>query len=116
LAAAVSGKAQSFLSSVIEQNRDRVVRSWFRETQENAEIVSIQLSDSERKGDVPQLLDQAIAITRGKEISDEDRRGAVTHDAASRNQGYTLPLIIQEAKILQKASGAVFRSTSWQLR
>src|SRR5438132_6301337 len=67
------------------------------------EISSIPRPDSERKEHVPLLLDVATDVAEGKEFTSEDRKAYVRHGAIRYRQGYTVPLLIREARLLQGA-------------
>jgi hypothetical protein len=50
---------------------------------------------------VPRLLDIATGIAEGKELAAEDRKTYVRHGAIRYKQGYSVPLLIREARLLQ---------------
>jgi hypothetical protein len=70
---------------------------------QDPEIASIPVPDSERREYVPRLLDIATDIAEGKELAAEDRKIYVRHGAIRYKQGYTVPLLIREARLLQAA-------------
>ena len=67
----------------------------------DSEISSIPVPDSERKEHVPLLLDVATDVAEGKELTSEDRKAYVRHGAIRYKQGYTVPLLIREARLLE---------------
>jgi len=46
-------------------------------------------------------LDVATDVAEGKELTAEDRKAYVRHGAIRYRQGYTVPLLIREARLLQ---------------
>jgi ActR/RegA family two-component response regulator len=93
------------LALVIEQNREVIVRRWLKSVKKDLEIDAIALSDAERQDHVPQLLQVALRRMRGKETRPEDREVAVLHGSLRLAQGYTIPLMIREAKLLERCLG-----------
>jgi hypothetical protein len=67
------------------------------------EISAIPLSDVERKDHVPGLLQQAIGRAHGKQLTAEDDDAAQLHGRVRRKQGYSIPLVVREARILLRA-------------
>ena len=93
------------LPVVIEENQAWIVQHWLDAVKRDSEISSIPLSDAERQDHVPRLLQVALETLRGKETSDEDVRVAVLHGRTRLTQGYTVPVLIREAKLLQRVLG-----------
>ena len=89
------------LSQVIKANRESIVEHWLQTIKQDPQIGSIPVPDSERKEYVPHLLDIATGIAEGKGLAAEDRKTYVRHGAIRYKQGYTVPLLIREARLLQ---------------
>ena len=86
------------LTQVIRANRESVVENWLQAVQKDSEISSIPVPDSERKEHVPLLLDVATDVAEGKELTADNRKAYVRHGAIRYRQGYTVPLLIREAR------------------
>jgi ActR/RegA family two-component response regulator len=91
------------LPDIIEQNLDSIVKHWLTAVKKDPEIAAIPLSDSDRQDHVPRLLQQALERARGKQLTPEHTDAAQLHGAFRRRQGYTVPLVVREAKILFRA-------------
>src|SRR6266576_1409678 len=89
------------LTQVIRANRESVVENWLQAAKKDSEISSISVPDSARKEHVPLLLEVATDVAEGKELTAEDRKAYVRHGAIRYRQGYTVPLLIREARLLQ---------------
>jgi len=89
------------LPQVIRVNRESIVEHWLQAIKQDPEIGSIPVPDSERKEHVPFLLDVATGVADGREVTAEDRKVYVRHGANRYRQGYTVPLLIREARLLQ---------------
>ena len=88
------------LPDIIEQNLDTIVRQWLAAVKKDEEISAIPLSDPDRQDHVPRLLQQALERARGKQLTPADTDAAQLHGAIRREQGYSIPLVVREAKIL----------------
>jgi hypothetical protein len=89
------------LAQIISANRESIVEHWLQVVKQDPEIGSIPVPDSERREHVPLLLDIATGIAEGKALAAEDRKTYVRHGAIRYKQGYTIPLLIREARLLQ---------------
>lgn len=88
------------LPDIIEQHLDSIVGQWLSIVNKDEEIRAIPVPDSDRKDHVPRLLQQALDRARGKQLTDKYTDAAQVHGAIRHNQGYTVPLVVREAKIL----------------
>jgi hypothetical protein len=72
----------------------------------NAELSRVALSDDERTGYLPKLIDDLIARLRLPHITVEEgdsinSDAAVAHGKLRRSQGYTSAMLVQDSRILQ---------------
>jgi ActR/RegA family two-component response regulator len=93
------------LPDIIETHRDSICELWLAEVKKDPEISAIPLPDSERQDHVPRLLTEALQSARGKPVSPEDARAAALHGVLRHKQGYSVPLLIREARLLQGTVG-----------
>ena len=93
------------LPDVIRENLASICTGFLKETKDDPEIKSVQMSDSDRTDHIPRLLDAAMRIVRGERVTADDRESSVLHGALRRKQGYTVPLLIRESRILKKNVG-----------
>ncbi len=91
------------LPDIIEQHLDSIVDHWLTAVKKDEEISAIPLSDVDRQDHVPRLLQQALERAYGRQLSTEDTDAAQLHGAIRRKQGYSVPLVVREAKILLRA-------------
>jgi len=89
------------LPQVIRASSESIIEHWLQTVKQDPEIASIPVPDSERREYVPRLLDIATSIADGKELAVGDRKTYVRHGAIRYKQGYTVPLLIREARLLQ---------------
>jgi len=88
------------LPDIIERDLDSIVKQWLTAVKKDEEISAIPLSDSDREDHVPLLLQQSLERARGRQLTPEDTDAAKLHGAVRRKQGYSIPLVVREAKIL----------------
>lgn len=88
------------LPDIIEQHLNSIVEHWLAAVKKDEEIIAIPLSDEERQDHVPRLLRQALGRAHGRQPSGDDAGAAQLHGALRRKQGYSVPLLVREAKIL----------------
>jgi hypothetical protein len=95
---------------LIEANKAWVIEEWLRRVTANTELIQVHLSEAERKDHVPDLLDEAIAQACGYRIRAEERQKATElHGTLRYHQGYSVPMIILEAQILQRVIAECLR-------
>jgi ActR/RegA family two-component response regulator len=93
------------LPEVLDKCVDSITGDWLSEVNHDPELAAIRLSETERKDHVPDLLRESVNRARGIELTTENIRAAARHGATRRRQGYTVPLLVREANILQSVLG-----------
>ena len=88
------------LAEIIATNQDWVTEHWLAEVKEDEELNAIQLADSERKDHIPRILHEALEFAKGNAITPDQANAAALHGEMRRRQGYTVPLVVREAKLL----------------
>ena len=91
------------VSDVLRGNARLICDQWLQEVSRNPELAAIPLSQTDRIDHVPSVLDELI---RRVEASSEDTSQAAVsaaeeHGKARNRQGYSIPQIVLEARILQ---------------
>jgi ActR/RegA family two-component response regulator len=93
------------LPEVLDKCLDSITADWLAELNKDPELSAIRLSETERKDHVPDLLRESVNRARGIEVTAENIGAAAQHGATRRKQGYTVPLLVREANILQSVIG-----------
>lgn len=86
---------------VVEESKDWVIDHWLQQVKGNDALRRLELSDADRKDHVPGLLDEAITHARDRFVGLDRQRAADQHGAIRYHQGYTVPMLILEARLLQ---------------
>jgi len=98
------------LPDVIENNRPALVEHFLSLCQEDTEICSIILSDEERTDHIPRLLEVAVRVARDGDIGGEDREASAAHGRTRRRQGYSIPLLIRDSRLLKRSVASCLQS------
>src|SRR5215472_15002701 len=91
------------LPALVEENRDQIIEAWLKRINREDEIAAIRLSDSERINCLPQMLGDIT--TSARNLSESAVPGAAEHGVTRSQQGYTIPMLVREARILQETIG-----------
>ena len=90
------------LPDVIQQNLVPIIEDFLKEAKEDPALSAIPLSDAARTDHIPRLLEVGTRIARQGSVMPEDKEAAAMHGALRRKQGYSVPLLIREARILKR--------------
>ena len=99
------------VSTVISEKSDEIIERWLQEVSADDRWNSISLSKEERIDRLPLLLtDLAKAVEAGKaEIPAELLSAAAAHGADRCRQGYTIPLLVTETRIINRVIATVLQ-------
>jgi hypothetical protein len=92
------------VASILENDSDQIIQLWLSRVQDNEGLMKLPLSSEERTGHLPLLLlDLVGRLRRARSIdaTHPDSMPAQEHGRLRRKQGYTAPLIVEEARLLQ---------------
>jgi CheY-like chemotaxis protein len=94
------------VAGILQRCTGLIVEDWLARVKNNRELSRVVLSDQERTGYLPKLIDDLIARLRSPHISklegdSIDSAAAVAHGKLRRSQGYTSPMLVQDSRILQ---------------
>jgi DNA-binding response OmpR family regulator len=92
------------LPALAQENRDQIIEEWLKRVNSDDEIVAIRLTRSERIDCLPPPLLEDILRSAGNP-SESGVHAAADHGVARSRQGYTIPMLVREAKILQDTIG-----------
>jgi hypothetical protein len=84
------------VADILEQELDRTIHEWIALVEREPDLIRIPLNFEERTGHLPKLLHDVIARLR----LDKGSKAPISV-AASRQQGYTAAMVVDESRILQ---------------
>ena len=91
------------VASILERDAVATVANWLYRVERVDELTCIPLSNEQRTGHLPQLireLVQRLRVPRGLGTN-QASEAAVRHGLVRRSQGYSIPMIIEESRMLQ---------------
>jgi DNA-binding response OmpR family regulator len=91
------------VASILERDADITIANWLSAVKSDEELSRIRLSDDQRTGHLPKLIRELVQRLRVPRSlgTNQASRGAVLHGKVRRSQGYSIPMIVEESRILQ---------------
>jgi DNA-binding response OmpR family regulator len=91
------------VASILERDALPTIANWLSAVRSDDELTKIQLSDDERTGHLPLLIRELVHRLRVPRNlgTKQGSEGAVRHGEIRRSQGYSIPMIVEESRILQ---------------
>ena len=94
------------VAGILQRSTDLIVEDWLTRVKQNTELSRVVLSDQERTGYLPKLINDLIVRLRSPHITIQEggfigSPAAVAHGKLRRSQGYTSAMLVQDSRILQ---------------
>ena len=91
------------VATILERDAQITIANWLAAVKSDDELTGIPLSDDQRTGHLPQLFRELVHRLRVPRSlgTKQASEGAVLHGTVRRSQGYAIPMIIEESRILQ---------------
>ena len=89
------------LTEIVSEHRKEITSEWLKLATDDLELGAIEISEVERTDHIPRVLDVALKICLGEALSPADRTAARDHGLVRKKQGYTMPLLIRETRLLE---------------
>jgi DNA-binding response OmpR family regulator len=88
------------LSAVIAEHKAEIVDDWYRRAEQNSELGTVQMSREQRIDHLPQVLEDLILGEPESSLGNTMLDAAAAHGVTRRRQGYSVPMLIEESRIL----------------
>ena len=90
---------------VVHDNRDDIIQRWMSTVEADEELAAVTVSKPQRKGHLPQFLDALVVQIEAHEpqVSQIAMDAAAMHGTHRFKLGYSIPLVIREANMLETA-------------
>jgi DNA-binding response OmpR family regulator len=91
------------VATILEREATVTISEWLTRVEFEGELTCLQLTKEQRTGHLPQLLQELVHRLRvprslgTKQVSE----AAVLHGRIRQSQGYSIPMIVEESRILQ---------------
>jgi len=90
------------VATILERESATTIQNWLELVEKDTELTCIPLNPSERTGHLPKLLGDLIVRLRLNPGSKAPVSiAARDHGSMRRDQGYTVPMVVEESRILQ---------------
>jgi len=94
------------VAAILQRCTSRIVADWLERVKKNKELTRVALSDQERTGYLPKLIEDLIIRLRKPNIPGEESdsvcsTAAVAHGRMRQLQGYTPGMLVHDSRILQ---------------
>ena len=94
------------VAAVLAECKTSLIADWLTRTKRTPELNHLHLSDDERTGHLPKLVEDLIERLGRPKLPDKDSEAiaspaAIEHGKLRRTQGYSSGMLIHESRILQ---------------
>jgi CheY-like chemotaxis protein len=90
------------VAEILERDAKSAIRSWMSKVEQNGELSAVPLGYQERTGHLPLLLSDLVCRLRlPPDAQPPISRAAREHGILRHEQGYTVPMVVEESRILQ---------------
>jgi len=91
------------VASILERDSKATIAYWLGRVRRETELTVIPLSDEARTGHLPKLLQEVVERLRKPRVLGTKvlSHGASLHGNVRKSQGYSVPMLIEESRILQ---------------
>jgi len=94
------------VAAVLAECKTSLIADWLTRTKKTPELNHLRLSDEERTGHLPKLVEDLIERLGRPKLPDKDSDAisspaAIEHGKLRRKQGYSSAMLIHESRILQ---------------
>ena len=98
-------------SVLIREKSDQIVQRWQQEVQADLRLASIRLTNAKLIDRLPLLLNDVAKLLETGEIQIRAKSlsTAARHGAERAKQGYTIPLLVAETRVLNRVIGEVLQ-------
>ena len=102
------------VATILERDTDITIQNWLELVDQDKELQCVPLNNLERTGHLPKLLrDVVFRLRLDTGMAAPNSVAARDHGDMRREQGYTVPMVVEESRILQIS---IFRTLQRNLR
>ena len=93
------------LATLLHEHVQTIIRQWLALVNSDPELQRMPVSDSERADHIPAVISEMISMMERHPgvVSDEAMRDAAKHGRERRIQGFSIPQILKETRLLRRS-------------
>jgi len=100
--AARASMTKESAATILERDLESTIQHWMTKVEQNGELTVIKLNYQDRTGHLPKLLSDLVLRMRLAPNSEIPLSSAARdHGSLRHMQGYTIPMVVEESRILQ---------------
>lgn len=105
------------VSQLLQDLSSVITERWLRQVMRDPELAALPLTDAERSDHIPEMLEELIRRLEGPsdELSAPATEAARKHGKTRYLQGYTIPQVVFEARVLQQVLSATIHENLFGL-
>jgi len=98
--------------AALRENKAKVLTDWLSMVALHPELAALPLSKKDRIDHLPALIEELIdrLESHPEETSEAQMRAAARHGRTRREQGYSIPLIVEETRLLERSIFAMLQA------
>jgi hypothetical protein len=92
------------VATILERHANSTILEWLTRVKQSEALSAVQLTDADRKGHLPALLNDLVERLRGARVDEGEAKSslaALAHGRARKRQGYSAAMLVEESRILQ---------------
>ena len=99
------------VSHLMQESIGEITKEWLKLVKAHAELAAIRISDKERVDHLPSVIEEmAKRVDADSDITTEGAKSAAVHHGKERaRQGYNIPLVVIEMRLLQHVLSSVLQ-------
>ena len=98
----IQPKTANSIAAILEQELDSMISEWKRQVSLAPSLTNILLSDADRTGHLPKLLDEVLCRLRGNRDAEPlVSIAAAAHGRLRFAHGYSVAMLVEESRILE---------------
>ena len=95
------------LAAILDDNKSEIMARWLSAAKQDSQINASKLSDRELTDHLPAVIAEIIGSSRYPRLSSEALEAAQAHGRTRCQQGFKIPEMIREARLLQETVSQV---------
>ena len=99
------------ISHLMQESIGEITKEWLKLVKAHTELAAIRISDKDRVDHLPDVIEEmAKRVDRDSDITAESAKSAaMQHGKERARQGYSIPLVVVEMRLLQRVVSSVLQ-------